>query len=138
MYKVMRCCIFIVIACLFFVGSLDFAEGKPKGPGDRPPGRDKGEKKGWHSDEPPGWEKGEKRGWGSDAPSGLEKKRQKHKDKWDSLTDEERAAKKKFRNNEQEARMAEWKAERDRKRAEWARKREAGEAEKSRTNRKER
>ncbi len=42
-------------------GSLDFAEGKSKGPGDRPPGWDEGEKKGWHSDEPPGLDKGEKK-----------------------------------------------------------------------------
>ena len=61
MYKVMRYWFFIVIACLFFVGSLDFAEGKPKGQSDSPPGWDKGEKKGWHSDEPPGRDKGKKK-----------------------------------------------------------------------------
>ncbi len=59
MYKVMRCWIFIVIACFFFVGSLDFAEGKYKDQGDRPPGWDKGEKRGWNSDIPPGLEKKE-------------------------------------------------------------------------------
>ncbi len=46
MYKVIRFWVFIVIAGLFFVGSLDFAEGKSKGNGDRPQGWDKGEKKG--------------------------------------------------------------------------------------------
>ena len=55
----------------------------------------------------------------------MKKKRQERKDKWDSLTDEEKAAKK----GEQKARMAKWKAERDRKRAEWKAKREAGETE---------
>ena len=54
-----------------------------------------------------GWDTGVKRGWGSDVPPGLEKKRQEHKEKWDSMTDEERKAKKGSRNAEQEARMAE-------------------------------
>ncbi len=76
MYKVMRCWIFIVIVCLFFVGSLDFAEGKSKGPGDRPPGWDKGEKKGWNSDVPPGLEKKETK-----EKVKKEKKEKKKKDK---------------------------------------------------------
>ena len=54
MYKLMSGCIFVVIICLFLVGSLSFAQG-PKS-------------------RPPGWDKGEKRGWGSDVPPGLEKK----------------------------------------------------------------
>ncbi len=78
MYKVMRCWIFIVIACLFFVGSLDFAEGKSKGPGDRPSGWDKGEKKGWHIDEPPGLNKGEKK---EKVKKGKKEKKKKDKDK---------------------------------------------------------
>ncbi len=81
MYKVMRCWIFIVIACLFFVGSLGFAEGKPKGPGDRPPGWDEGEKKGWHSDEPPGLDKGEKKEKVKKEKVKKEKKEKKKKDK---------------------------------------------------------
>ncbi len=44
MYKVMRCWVFIVIACLFFVCSLGFAEGTAKGQGESQPGWDKGEK----------------------------------------------------------------------------------------------
>ncbi len=74
MYKLMSGCVFIIIICLFLVGSLSFAQGSKS--------------------RPPGWDKGEKRGWGSDVPPGLEKIKQEHKDKWDSLTDEERAAKK--------------------------------------------
>ncbi len=131
MYKLMSGCVFIIIICLFLVGSLSFAQGSKS--------------------RPPGWDKGEKRGWGSDVPPGLEKIKQEHKDKWDSLTDEERAAKKEawkdaweekmqehkdkwdsltdeekaVKKGEQKARMAEWKAERDSKRAEWAAKREA-------------
>ncbi len=61
MYKVIRYWVFIVIACLFFVGSLDFAEGKPKGQGDSPSSWDKGEKEGWDGDEPSGLDKVEKR-----------------------------------------------------------------------------
>ena len=74
MYKLISCWVFIIIVCLFFVGSLSFAQG--------PDAR------------PSGWDKGEKRGWDSDEPPGLEKKRQEHKDKWDSMTDEEEATKK--------------------------------------------
>jgi hypothetical protein len=73
----MSCWVFIIIVCLFFVGSLSFAQG----PDSRPSG----------------WDKGEKRGWDSDEPRGLEKNRQKHKDKWDSMTDEEKEAKKEKR-----------------------------------------
>jgi hypothetical protein len=54
MSTIKRSWIFIVIVCLFFVGSSSFAQG-PKS-------------------RPPGWDKGEKRGWGSDVPPGLEKK----------------------------------------------------------------
>ena len=54
MSTIKRCWIFIVIVCLFFVGSSSFAQG-PKS-------------------RPSGWDKGEKRGWGSDVPPGLEKK----------------------------------------------------------------
>jgi hypothetical protein len=78
MYKVIRCWIFIVIACLFFVGSLGFAEGEPKGPSDRPPGWDKGEKEGWHSDKPPGLDKGEKK---EKVKKGEKEKKKKGKGK---------------------------------------------------------
>ncbi len=78
MYKVMRCWIFIVIACLFFVGSLDFTEGKSKGPGYEPPGWDKGEKKGWHDDEPPGLEK---KGKKEKLKKEKKEKKKKEKDK---------------------------------------------------------
>jgi hypothetical protein len=76
MYKVIRFWVFIVIAGLFFVGSLAFAEGKSKGNGDSPQGWDKGEKKGWHSDVPPGSDK--KGNSGKDKPKG--KKTKKNKD----------------------------------------------------------
>ena len=59
MYKLMNGWVFILIVSLFFVSSLSFAEG-PKS-------------------RPPGWDKGEKRGWGSDVPPGLEEKRQEYK-----------------------------------------------------------
>ncbi len=42
MYKLMSCCVFVMIVCLFFVGSLSFAQGLDS----RPSGWDKGEKKG--------------------------------------------------------------------------------------------
>ena len=87
MYKVMRCWIFIVIACLFFVGSLDFAEGKSKGPGDRPPGWDKGEKKGWHSDEPPGLDKEEKK---EKVKKGKKEKKKKDKGEDDGSSDDDK------------------------------------------------
>ena len=73
MYRLINCWVFIIIVCSFFVGSLSFAQ-VPKS-------------------RPPGWNMGEKRGWGSDVPPGLEKKRQEHKEKWDSMTDEEKKAK---------------------------------------------
>ncbi len=53
MYKLISSWVFIVIVCLFFVGSSSFAQG----PDFRPRGWDKGEKKGWDSDVPPGLEK---------------------------------------------------------------------------------
>ncbi len=73
MYRLINCWVYIIIVCSFFVGSLSFAQG-PKS-------------------RPPGWNMGERRGWGSDVPPGLEKKRQEHKEKWDSMTDEEKKAK---------------------------------------------
>jgi hypothetical protein len=72
-YRLINCWVFIIIVCSFFVGSLSFAQ-VPKS-------------------RLPGWNMGEKRGWGSDVPPGLEKKRQEHKEKWDSMTDEKRKAK---------------------------------------------
>ncbi len=87
MYKVMRCWIFIVIACLFFVGSFGFAEGKPKGQGDSPSGWGKGEKKGWHSDEPPGSDKGEKR---KKVKKGKKEKKKKYKGEDDGSSDDNR------------------------------------------------
>ena len=50
MYKLISSWVFIVIVSLLFVGSLSFAQG----PKSRPPGWDKGGKKGWKSDMPPG------------------------------------------------------------------------------------
>lgn len=76
MYKVIRFWVFIVIAGLFFVGTLAFAEGKSKGNGNRPQGWDKGEKKGWHSDVPPGVDR--KGNSGEGKPKG--KKIKKNKD----------------------------------------------------------
>ena len=73
MYKGIRCWVFIVIASLFFMGSLEFAEGKSTGKGDRPHGWDKGEKKGWHSDEPPGL--GKENDSGKDKSKGKESKK---------------------------------------------------------------
>ncbi len=135
MYKRVSSLVFILIVSLFFVCSLSFAQG----PKYRPPGWDKGEKRGWGSDVPPGLEKKKqerKDKWdsltdeeGAAKKEAWKEKRQERKDKWDSLTDEEGTARKGLRNTKQEARMAKWKAERDRKRAEWAAKREAGEAE---------
>ncbi len=89
MYKLMSGCVFVIIICLFLVGSLSFAQGSKS--------------------RPPGWDKGEKRGWGSDVPPGLEKIKQEHKDKWDSLTDEERVAKKEAWKDAWEEKMQEHK-----------------------------
>jgi hypothetical protein len=50
MYKLIKCWIFTAIVCLFFVGSLCFAQG----PNFRPSGWDNGEKNGWNTDTPPG------------------------------------------------------------------------------------
>jgi hypothetical protein len=50
MYKIIKCWIFILIVCLFFVGSLSFAQG----PNFRPNGWGNGEKNGRNTDTPPG------------------------------------------------------------------------------------
>ncbi len=57
MYKAMRCWVFVAIASLLLAGSLALAQGKGKGRGGKPPGWEKGEKKGWQGDLPPGIEK---------------------------------------------------------------------------------
>jgi len=67
MYRKAICLLSIaaVSLALAFGGPLANAQD-PKGPGDRPPG----------------WEKGKKEGWGgADAPPGLEKEKQTGKDK---------------------------------------------------------
>ena len=99
MRKLMRNCVFVTIAAILLAGSMVFAHDKSKGQGNKPPGWQKGEKKGWKSDVPPGiekkggsippglsekegregkqgrlsgWSRGEKEGWGdSDIPPGL-------------------------------------------------------------------
>ena len=104
MYKAMRCCIFVVITFVLLASSLALAHEKGKGRGAKPPGWEKGEKKGWKGHDvppgiekkeegwsppglnkeagaewkhgrPPGWSRGKKKGWkGADMPPGLAKK----------------------------------------------------------------
>ena len=69
MRKLMRNCVFVTIASILLAGSMVFAQGKSKGRGNKPPGWQKGEKKGWNSDVPPGIEKK-----GGSIPPGLSKK----------------------------------------------------------------
>lgn len=66
MWRIMRYLLVVAIASAFLGGSLAWAQGE--GPGKRPPGWQKGEKKGWERDAPPGLEK--KGG----MPPGLKKK----------------------------------------------------------------
>jgi len=93
MYNVMRFWVFIVIAVLFLVGSLDFAEGKSKGNGDRPQGWDKGEKKGWHSDAPPGLDR--KGNSGEDKPKGKKTKKNNNDKSNDDNSDDKKEKKQK-------------------------------------------
>ena len=54
--------LFFSLLAVVFIGSLAIAQGKGKGQGgDRPAGRDNGQKKGWQSDVPPGQEEKEKK-----------------------------------------------------------------------------
>ncbi len=76
MSTIRRCWIFIIIVCLFFVGSSSFAQG----PDFRPRGWDKGEKKGWDSDVPLGLGKKSEHDNDSDDASGDKDKR-KNKEK---------------------------------------------------------
>jgi hypothetical protein len=55
MLKVLSHLVVLATASAFLGGSLVWAQGK--GPGQRPPGWEKGEKKGWEGDAPPGLEK---------------------------------------------------------------------------------
>ena len=58
MSKVVRNWLFVFILSLLLGSTLALAKGKGKKSSDaRPPGWDKGEKKGWQSDVPPGLEK---------------------------------------------------------------------------------
>lgn len=102
MCRAMRCWVFLAIASVLLAGSLALASGKAKGRGQKSPGWEKGEKKGWKGNvppgiekkggwvppglskkqqaewedgRPPGWSRGEKEGWkGADMPPGLAKK----------------------------------------------------------------
>lgn len=65
-WRIMRYLLVVAIASAFLGGSLAWAQGE--GPGKKPPGWQKGEKKGWEGDAPPGLEK--KGG----MPPGLKKK----------------------------------------------------------------
>ena len=85
MYKLISSWVFIVIVCLFFVGSLSFAQG----PKSRPPGWDKGEKRGWSSDVPPGLEKKGLGGYDSGDEVRGEKGKGKGKDKKQSAGGDE-------------------------------------------------
>jgi len=76
MYKAIRCWVFVVIASILLTGSLTMAEDKTKGGGDKLPGWEKREKKGWEGDVPPGIEK--KGDW---LPPGLSKGEQSGKKK---------------------------------------------------------
>jgi len=108
MRKLMRNCVFVTIASILLAGSIVFAQDKSKRRGNKPPGWQKGEKKGWKSDVPPGiekkggsippglsekegregkqsrlsgWSRGEKEGWGdSDIPGLAEEKASKEGD----------------------------------------------------------
>ncbi len=71
MYRAMRWYSFVAIVSIVLSCSLVLAEGKAKERGNKPPGWEKGEKKGWKSDVPPGIEK--KGGW---MPPGLSKEEQ--------------------------------------------------------------
>lgn len=55
MLTVLRYLVVLATASAFLGGSLVWAQGK--GPGQKPPGWEKGEKKGWEGDAPPGLEK---------------------------------------------------------------------------------
>ncbi len=66
-------------------------KNKDKGPKDRPPGWDKGKKKGWKDEYPPGWAKKsdeEKEMWRGEVKEAREKVGKMSKDK--GLSDEER------------------------------------------------
>jgi len=80
--------VLLFVSCLIFLMSLSLlplgdavakekgeVPGKSPGPSERPPGWDKGEKKGWGSNEPPGLEGREKEEGGEQkGESGVEKK----------------------------------------------------------------
>lgn len=86
MRKAIRCWVFVVITSVLLGGPLAIAESEVKGESDKPPGWEKGEKKGWKGDVPsgiekqgggipPGWSRGKKEGWkGADMPFGLQEK----------------------------------------------------------------
>ena len=66
-------------------------KSKDKGPKDRPPGWDKGKKKGWKDEYPPGWAKKsdkDKEKWRGQVKEAREKVRKMSKDK--GLSDKER------------------------------------------------
>ena len=71
---------------MFLIGSTAFAKGKGKG---RPPGWDKGEKKGWQSDVPPGQMKKEEAQEGSEE--GKKEKKKKDKKEKNKKTKEDDA-----------------------------------------------
>lgn len=126
MRKLMRNCVFVTIASILLAGSMVFAQDKSNGRGNKPPGWQKGEKKGWKSDVPPGiekkgdsippglsekegregkqgrlsgWSRGEKEGWGdSDIPPGLaEEKASKEGDEGEEAKGKKKGKKEKER-----------------------------------------
>ncbi|NVM23948.1 MAG: hypothetical protein HWN68_19490 [Desulfobacterales bacterium] len=92
-------CVFVTFLSLLLVGSLAFAQGKGRGrTGGKPPGWEKGEKRGWHTDVPPGIEqKGdwipqglgkEKQGQEESTPSKLQKQQRGKKRGWETEGEE--------------------------------------------------
>jgi len=130
----MRNCVFVTIAAILLAGSMVFAQDKSKGRGNKPPGWQKGEKKGWKSDVPPGIEKkgdwlppgltakgkidkapgrgpGRKEGWrGSETPPGEEDEKEKRKEEIEKAKAEKKEAK--LEQKEAKVKRREAKAER--------------------------
>ncbi len=92
MYKLISCWVFIIMFCLFFVGSLGFAQGSDS------------KSSGW-----------EKRSLDSEQPLGIEKKGQENKDKWNSMSGEVEATKEEMKAETEKAKEAKVKAEKDAK-----------------------
>lgn len=103
-YRVLSFVVFFIFLMGLFLTSVDHAVAEKKGKGPHktpgPPQR------------PPGWDRGEKKGWGGkDVPPGLEDKDEWNKDKNDGTEKAEREAEKESKKEKKKAEKAKKKKE---------------------------